>query len=99
MPDREAVINGFEQCLKDGDGNVCSQCPYNKYHRTGFEDGCLGRLMRDALAIVRGNVTTFIKEPDRYEHYRCGACGYVAGVVARMHKYCPNCGRKVDGIV
>ena len=22
-------------------------------------------------------------------------CGYVTGIIARMHKYCPECGRKV----
>jgi len=49
----------------------------------------------DALALLREQETTFIKEEDRTNHYHCEKCGYVTGIIARMHKYCPECGRKV----
>ena len=39
--------------------------------------------------------TTFVFEPDRTNHYHCEKCGYVTGIIARTHKYCPECGRKV----
>lgn len=39
--------------------------------------------------------TTFVKEEDRTNHYHCEKCGYVTGIIARMHKFCPECGRKV----
>ena len=39
--------------------------------------------------------TTWIKEEDRTNHWHCAKCGFVEGVTARMHKFCPECGRKV----
>jgi rubrerythrin len=41
------------------------------------------------------STTTFALEPDRTNHYHCEKCGYVTGIIARMHKFCPECGRKV----
>lgn len=52
-------------------------------------------LADDALDLLREQETTFIKEEDRTNHYHCEKCGYVTGIIARMHKFCPECGRKV----
>ena len=51
--------------------------------------------LQDALALILEQETTFIKEEDRTNHYHCEKCGYVTGIIARMHKYCPECGRRV----
>lgn len=52
MPDREKTISGLEHCalaMVSGlnEDTVCKGCPYDG-------PGCLDRMMRDALALLRG---------------------------------------------
>lgn len=92
MIDREKVIKGLEVCTVNG--TSCNGCPYYGLVET---IGCVNSIMEDALALLREQETTFILEPDRYQHYHCEKCGYVTGIIARRHKFCPSCGRKVGG--
>ena len=88
MPDRKRTIHGLESCSTRGN---CRErgCPY-------FEDeNCTTSLSADALALLREQETTWIREEDRVNHWRCEKCGFVEGITSRFHKYCPNCGRKV----
>lgn len=85
--DREKVIKGLE-CLITNEV-PCDGCPYYGF---GY---CIKNIAADALALLREQETTFVKEEDRTNHYHCEKCGYVTGIIARMHKYCPECGRKV----
>ena len=92
MPDREKIIKGLEACLAtevSEDENPCMPCPYF------FYEMCQSAIKKDAIDLLREQETTFVLEPDRYQHYHCEKCGYVTGIIARMHKFCPECGRKV----
>jgi rubrerythrin len=82
--DREKVIKGLEEAYKVIEDYVPGR--YRGYSRLA----CC-----DAIDLLREQETTFVLEPDRYQHYHCEKCGYVTGIIARMHKFCPECGRKV----
>ena len=100
MPDRDEVIKAIEACMDQNHPAYCNECYLDG---PGFGIACRGKLMRDALAILRE------QEPQETRHMRhysrpgvyadlwlhCEKCGYVTGIIARMHKYCPECGRKV----
>ena len=49
----------------------------------------------DALTLLREQETTWVREEDRVNHWHCEKCGFVEGMVAHIHNYCPRCGRKV----
>lgn len=85
--DREKVIKGLE-CLITNEV-PCDGCPY---YGSGY---CIKNIAADALALLREQETTWVREEDRTNHYHCEKCGYVTGIIARMHKFCPECGRKV----
>ena len=38
-----------------------------------------------------------IPDPDRERHWHCSNCGNVFGMAARVFKYCPMCGARMDG--
>jgi rubrerythrin len=86
MPDldREKIIKGLEEAYKVIEDYVPGR--YRGYSRLA----CC-----DAIDLLREQETTFVLEPDRYQHYHCEKCGYVTGIIARMHKFCPECGREV----
>ena len=93
MPDREKVIKGLELCsnILGCINTTNTDCPYAL-----GEGACRYQdLLTDALALLREQETTWVKEEDRTNHYHCEMCGYVTGIIARMHKFCPECGRKV----
>ena len=86
MVDREKVIKGLEKLRKDlGCGLPDRSNVVVEYLNS----------LTDAIALLREQETTFVLDPDRYQHYYCEKCGYVTGIIARMHKFCPECGRKV----
>ncbi len=90
MTDREKVINELTEIYDEA---------YDRWvHRQYIEDKLISLIrdnIPDALALLREQETTFVLESDRYQHYHCEKCGYVTGIIARMHKFCPECGRKV----
>lgn len=65
------------------------------YDNTSVGGVPLVNIIDDIIALLREQETTFVKELDRTNHYHCEKCGYVTGIIARMHKFCPECGRKV----
>lgn len=92
--DREKVIKGLEHCgFTEKRG--CVGCPYSDECGDFGRDAGMSSLATDALALLREQETTWVREEDRTNHYHCEKCGYVTGIIARMHKYCPECGRKV----
>jgi rubrerythrin len=36
-------------------------------------------------------------DPPYYDTGKCSSCGYVVDVSEMNHKYCPECGAKMDG--
>ena len=94
MADREKVIKGLMACVI-GDC-VGESCPYHHDVADRVRAiSCETELLRDALALLKEQETHWVEETDRTNHYHCAVCGYVTGIVARMHKFCPECGRKV----
>lgn len=49
MPDAEVVTKWLHICSKDGAGEHCPECPYN---RDPYENGC-GQLLADAGKLIR----------------------------------------------
>ena len=49
MPDAEVVTKWLSICSKDGAGEHCPECPYN---RDPYENGC-GALLADAGKLIR----------------------------------------------
>lgn len=47
----------------------------------------------DAAPIIHAQ---WVPESDRTNHWHCGNCGFVEGIVSRFYNYCPNCGAKID---
>lgn len=92
MPDRKQVIFDIERCTCHVP-DACKDCSHYQKEEAAID--CMEILLTDALALLREQETTFVKEEDRTNHYHCEKCGYVTGIIARMHKYCPECGRKV----
>lgn len=92
---REEVIRGLECCIVDIYDQPCN-CPYDG------DGGCIGGLMRDALALLREQepVAPVLQSGGNYV---CGNCGMytvghqhpLTGVDIKTWKYCPACGRKV----
>lgn len=98
MPDREKVIKvieGLEHCIVDN--NEPCNCPYDG------DGGCIGSLMRDALALLKAQEAVEPTEPDEDNMRYCGACGSpvgyevleAPGIEYVQYSYCQNCGRKV----
>ena len=92
MPDRDEVIKAIEACMDQNHPAYCNECYLDGFRS---ETTCREKLMRDALALLRVQETTWVREEDRMNHWHCEKCGFVEGITSRFHKYCPNCGRKV----
>jgi len=98
MPNREKVIKGLKLCAT---GSECTgrDCPY--WHNV-LDDAikgcdCTTELVRDALALLKDQETTFEKDG---HHIRCTSCGNYWCDTDREgnlfpHNYCPECGREV----
>lgn len=39
----------------------------------------------------------WVPDEARELHWHCSECEFVEGVVHRFHRYCPNCGARMDG--
>ena len=99
MADREKVIRGLECCLEDEardlkcweDGDY-PECPYNDH-----VDGCMGRLNRDALALLKAQepVEPIVVNGSRYIY--CGNCKRPLCDTSDDYfpTYCEYCGRAV----
>ena len=48
----------------------------------------------DAIPVIHAR---WCEEQERTNHWHCGNCGFVEGIVSRFYNYCPNCGAKMDG--
>ena len=85
---RDEVIEGLKHCtiLKK-----CYGCPYHM----GDSAECINVLMRDIIALLKAEPKRgrWIEEPDSIRRWHCSGCGYiVAGIEAKIYKYCPKCG-------
>lgn len=47
----------------------------------------------DATLVIHAR---WCEEQERTNHWHCGNCGFVEGIVSRFYNYCPNCGAKMD---
>ena len=92
MPDREKVIKGLECHIHPFQ---CNDCPYWDKSQP-LRDCDVEQMAKDALALLT-DTTSWIKEPNRRNHWNCEKCGCVVGLAAWMYTYCPVCGRKVTG--
>lgn len=107
MAELEKVIKGLECCVGSKKVDECGwedgdykECPYN-----GNTNGCVFRLMKDALSLLKAQepvtpeeYTVVVSQYGNAEHkcYRCGACK--CGLIRNSkwkQKYCPECGRAV----
>lgn len=100
MPDREKVIKALETCTRDDIATAepfpCRECEYFVETTDDEAYDCMKLMMKDALALLT-DTTTWIKEPNRRNHWHCEKCGSVVGLTAWMYTYCPVCGRRVTG--
>ena len=100
MDKREKVIKGLECCLEDEaralkcweDGDY-PECPYNDR-----VDGCMGRLNRDALALLKAQeqkpISASIVDSDGgLMHW--WACGNCQSPINPEDKFCHECGKAV----
>ena len=57
-----------------------------------------GQYVADAPTVDAEPVKTaqLIRETDRERHWHCSRCGKVFGLVGLMHKYCPECGARIE---
>lgn len=96
MTDREKVIKGLECCIVKPFPN-CEKCPYtNEEEGTCFT---MNNMLADALALLKAQepyTGRWVKERDRTNHWHCSKCGNVQGITARVYRYCPNCGARME---
>ena len=94
MTDLEKVIQGLECCLEDKNDDCGWQdgdnkkCPYNE-----TVDGCVGRMMKDCLEILKGRTTTVDTGIDVPSMFHCHDCH---AAVAFQQKFCHCCGRLIN---
>ena len=75
----------------------------NRYaDATDWEHRILERLANDVRDLPAEDVTNvrhgeWLEEPDRYMHWDCSRCGYVAVRIRLDYKYCPHCGARMNG--
>jgi hypothetical protein len=98
-------MNKLENVLKAmpclaGEAVPCCECPYSDREGYGRGNRCKKECAADAVAVLKDlePLEPYVCEGD----VKCGNCceivGYVRetdGVVERLAKHCPECGRKV----
>ena len=87
---REKVLKALEHHKETA---VCNGCPYADDDDTP-QGYC--PIYDDVIALLT-DTTSWIKEPNRRNHWHCEKCGSVVSLTAWMYTYCPVCGRKVIG--
>ena len=102
MTKREEIINSLNACMDvHRSGLWSSGCAFCSYAKQSTPK-CFMNLTKDAVALLR-------EEPeqkhghwiaDMYDFYppvvTCSVCGCEFDVHVTKHKYCPECGAKMD---